>query len=253
MIKYIFIFIFLIIITIIIINNNTNIEQFTDKPTRYIFWTGGFDSTYCVLEAIYKYNHNVVPIYLSGVIDNDINKSTRRKNIQHELNSIKKITSLVYKQRNKYSKLLKPLVIVPKLTLNNDVKNGMDILYRKQMVRRPICQYAYLSQVTLDMNRPIELAVEYEPKSSMMYNAIYKYVDGDDYMRKINKKYIQLYPELNIYRHFRFTTLHLSKHDMLKQSIKYGFDKYLYLTWSCWYPQNGKPCNRCIMCKERII
>ena len=77
MIKYIFIFIFLIIITII--NNKKNVEQFTDKPTRYIFWTGGFDSTYCVLEAIYKYNHNVVPIYLSGVIDNDINKSTRRK------------------------------------------------------------------------------------------------------------------------------------------------------------------------------
>ena len=32
-----------------------------------------------------------------------------------------------------------------------------------------------------------------------------------------------------------------------------NYDDILNLTWSCWYPKNGKPCGNCIMCKERII
>ena len=40
---------------------------------------------------------------------------------------------------------------------------------------------------------------------------------------------------------------------MLKESKKLGFDELLYYTWTCWYPINGKPCNKCKMCEERTI
>ena len=35
---------------------------------------------------------------------------------------------------------------------------------------------------------------------------------------------------------------------LLKSNKKHNI---LNLTWSCWYPRNGKPCGRCIMCRER--
>jgi len=39
----------------------------------------------------------------------------------------------------------------------------------------------------------------------------------------------------------------------LDEAKKLGFDDLLYYTWTCWFPINGKPCNKCKPCKERII
>ena len=44
-----------------------------------------------------------------------------------------------------------------------------------------------------------------------------------------------------------------NKHKMLEEAKELGFDELLYYTWTCWYPIGDKPCNKCKMCKERII
>ena len=44
-----------------------------------------------------------------------------------------------------------------------------------------------------------------------------------------------------------------TKEDLLKTSKKYKFDHILKITWSCWFPVDGKPCKKCPMCRERII
>lgn len=221
--------------------------------TNYIFWTGGYDSTFRILEALLIDKAMVVPIYLSGIIDNKAKESTRRQNNKQELAALSKITKVIYNTYPDRAKFLKPLIVIPSVKIQQKVQNCMDILYRKRMVRRPVCQYGALAQVSLDMNHPIELAVEREPHSSMMYQSIYDKVKGHGVNCKIKESIIKKYPELEIYQNFRFSTLHLSKKDMLKIAVKHGFSNILNLTWSCWYPQNGKPCQRCIMCKERLI
>ena len=235
-------------------SNQNSLEAFFLKiPTSYIFWTGGFDSTFRILEALLIDKIKVVPIYISGIIDNDPSKSTRRKNNKQELQSLRKIIKTIYEIYPNFAKNLKPLIIIPEVKLSNHVINCMDILYKKKMVRRPVCQYGALAQVCLDMNRPIELAVEKEPQSSMMYSSIYNKVEGNKNNRKIKASVLQKQPELEIYKHFIFSTLHYSKKEMLAIAIKNGFDNILKMTWSCWYPQNGNPCGRCIMCHERPI
>lgn len=237
-----------------IMTNPVYNELFLNKrPTYYIFWTGGYDSTFRILQALIVDKSNIVPIYLSGIIDNGPSNKTRRKNNKQELAALRNITSEIYKRYPHLRKMLKPLVIIPEVKLDRTVSDSMEILYRRGMVRRPICQYGALSQVSLDMNRPIEMAVEKEPHSSMMYKTVHSRVTGEGIDRKISDKVINREPEFNIYRNFRFSTLHLSKKDMLREAKKYGFDDLLRKTWSCWYPHNGKPCNRCIMCKERIV
>ena len=38
------------------------------------------------------------------------------------------------------------------------------------------------------------------------------------------------------------------------KSKKYNYDKFLYETWSCWYPlPNNKPCGKCALCKITIV
>ena len=45
----------------------------------------------------------------------------------------------------------------------------------------------------------------------------------------------------------------LSKENMLSIAKKNKYDDVLKLTWSCWFPQNGKPCGKCDMCVHRVI
>ena len=254
--------ILLLIITLIYLIDFTNItlvkankqEGFSSAtPTHYIFWTGGYDSTFRILEALLVEKAIVVPIYLSGIIDNNPNKTTRRRNNKQELDALRNITEKIYQTYPETRKKLKPLVIVPDVNLDKTIHDSMDILYRRGMVRRPVCQYGALAQVSLDMNHPIEMAVEREPHSSMMYRSIHKRVVDEGVNRRISDTVMKREPEFNIYRNFRFSTLHLSKKEMLEMAKRYGFSDLLKNTWSCWYPQGDKPCGRCIMCKERVI
>ena len=72
-------------------------NKLTTNKNRYIFWTGGFDSTFCILKAIFIDNDTVIPIYLSGIIDNIPSKSVRRKNNKEEINSIQNIINVLKK------------------------------------------------------------------------------------------------------------------------------------------------------------
>ena len=40
---------------------------------------------------------------------------------------------------------------------------------------------------------------------------------------------------------------------MLTISNKNKYDNILKLTWSCWFPNNDKPCGECDMCTHRVI
>ena len=40
---------------------------------------------------------------------------------------------------------------------------------------------------------------------------------------------------------------------MLTHAKKHKYDSILYLSWSCWFPRNGKPCRKCAMCRFRVI
>ena len=99
----------------------------------------------------------------------------------------------------------------------------------------------------------IEISVEKEPHGSIMYRTIHNkvdYINGKYYL----KKYLNNYDKsLEIFRYLSFPTLNYNKKDMLNIATKNGYRDILQLTWSCWYPINGKPCKRCIMCRERII
>ena len=66
----------------------------------YLFWTGGYDSTFRLCQLLIKYKKKVQPIYISDPnLDNYENKKTKRKNHKNEINAMIKI-------RNKLNSLV---------------------------------------------------------------------------------------------------------------------------------------------------
>lgn len=214
---------------------------------KYIFWTGGYDSTFCILKSLLLENNEVVPVYLSGNIDNKKIKKSRN-NKPHELQTMNKIRSMIQQQFPEKSHNLKPLVNLENVSLSNNVNNSMkNLYYNYDVFTRPFNQYGSLAQASLNLDAPVDLGYHWEDSanSTKLYKTLHKIVK--------NGKIVSDMKEYDIFKNFRFPIIDYSKEDMLQYAKTHNFDNILYNTWSCWHPVNGKPCGKCAMCKERII
>jgi hypothetical protein len=234
-----------------IFNNREYFENINTKPL-YIFWTGGYDSTFRILQATIVENRVVIPIYLSGVIDNYKKNKVKRKNKDYELETIHHIQELLEMQFPIASSNLRPLINVENVPITKYIDHNINKLYLKRVVRRPRCQYSSITQLSLNMNVPIEVSIEKD--NGKLYSQLIKRVNGKGEHCAIYPHTLQTEDEYKIFKNIRFPIIHLSKKDMLKYAQKHSYDHILKQTWSCWYPtKDGKPCEKCLMCKERIV
>ncbi len=225
----------------------------TDRVT-YTFWTGGFDSTFRICELVIVKKKMVQPVYVSAIIDNTEDKTTRRRSHQQELETMERIRDMLPEN---VKKRLLPLLNINEVKLDEDIKVCMNSLYKKKKMRRPTCQYGALAQVTRNLRKPVEVAVEYAPGKSMMYHCVEDSLDCGEVRQRsgvVAKIVLRKDTDLRIFLGFVFPTISYSKEDMFAVAVKNRFDHILRSTWSCWYPsEDGSPCKKCIMCLERII
>ena len=77
--------------------------------------------------------------------------------------------------------------------------------------------------------------IEFSEKAEMFPNCVF-IIGADTFMRVFDEKF------------------YLNKKDMLKIAESGNYNDILKYSWSCWYPkQDGTPCGKCIMCRERIL
>ena len=94
--------------------------------TTYLFFTGGYDSTYRLCELLIKEKNAVQPIYISDpYIDNYTNNKTRRRNNSNETNSQEKIIVKIKKMFPETKELLKDIL------KNEFEKNNILLNFRK--------------------------------------------------------------------------------------------------------------------------
>lgn len=220
---------------------------YKDRNSKCVFWTGGYDSTFCVLKALIVDNKVVTPVYLSGDIDNKKLKNARHNKPQ-ELETMKRIRQIIEQQFPDKSHNLKPLINLENVPLSNTVNNSMKSLYYNYDVfTRPFNQYGSLAQASLNLGVPVDLGYHWEDSnnSTKLYKTLHKIVK--------NGKIKSPLREYDIFKNLRFPIINFSKEDMLQYANDHNFGNILHHTWSCWHPKNGKPCGKCAMCKERII
>jgi hypothetical protein len=220
----------------------------TDKPLN-IFWTGGWDSTFHLLDLVANRGLPVQPHY---IIDED------RESTMAEIGAIRKLKQRIFTAFPQTSELIRPTRISTKfdLTLSQNTRDA----YRHVQSDFPALgsQYAWLTQYCLDQQiDDMRVCIEKSEATTtsgpahiytIFLNQSEKFDDHDGHAYRIlanhgNKEFFFLFGR------YLLPLLDITKMEMAELAAKRGWTEIMKRTWFCHWPtRRGKPCGRCNPC-----
>jgi len=231
---------------------------------HYTFWTGGYDSTFLVYKFLLE-GKTVQPIYIDDRVNhggyhaNPLVKQRGgdtypRKSTEIELERMEWLRNKIYDR----------------------IPNSKELLFSTIVIDEPIREYEKISSVVKKYNEWIpdtvvskgwlpvytDLIARFQNQFGLEILWANDHINGEFYevfddsieggRMKVDKLSFK-YKDLKIFSGLNQPLRTTNKKEMLEEAKKLGFDDLLYYTWTCWYPINGKPCNKCKTCSERII
>lgn len=214
--------------------------QKSDTSTVNLFWTGGWDSTFRLLQLILLREKRVQPFY---IIDE------HRLSTGVEIRSMKMIKERLFKRYPKTKNLLLPTIFkeVFDISSNQTLTNNYNKILEHNFIG---LQYEWLARFCSETGiNGIEICVE---KDSKAYRTLKTFIiqsgAGKDFYYTLDVKY-QNTPEYELFRFFIFPVFNLTKLEMQTIAKYEGFDDFLELTWFCHTPINyDRPCGVCTPC-----
>jgi 7-cyano-7-deazaguanine synthase len=203
---------------------------------RHILWSGGWDSTFRVLQAALKEGHRVQPYYL---ID------TGRDSTLHELRAIERIR----KEANARCGSARIAPVVYANCADTEADPEIAHWYASLRARMHVgTQYEWLARFARAHGlHALELAVERYPAGteSALYELLRDHTEGHGHERAVRRF---ASAELRLFERYRFPVIHLTKEDMAGIAAQEGFDDLMRQTWFCHRPVLGLPCGTCRPC-----
>ena len=218
------------------------------KKVHYVYWTGGYDSTYRICDLLINKKVTVQPVYLLYNLDNDSeDKYWVRKNRSHEVSAMYKIRQKIYELFPYTKNLFLTTWIIDKEVVDSDYTKKFDKVNSELFPRkRRVHQYEHLGRYAYQLKEKIDLGfVGIHDKSKIV-----QFLNAN--LKKKNDNY-EL-PTSHPLGYVNFPLFGITKENMLENAKKHNFDVILKMTWSCWFPKvDGTPCGKCPMCRERVI
>lgn len=206
-----------------------------------LLWTGGWDSTFRLLQLLIIENRPVQPIY---VIDSN------RKSIWYELKTIEKIVHLSRRSFPKQCYNLLDIKFIYKASNENSKIHN----YFKQFQQEVHIGHQYLWMAIIAEKyglHDLELSqekVEEAVSAGTWIRQVIPFLKGEGHECKLDVKNITD-EKLLLFKYYRFPLLGVSKLDMAQIARAHGFHDILKYAWFCHYPVFNKPCGICRPCK----
>ncbi|MCB2208726.1 MAG: hypothetical protein KQH67_10580 [Bacteroidetes bacterium] len=216
----------------------------TEKKTVNIFWTGGWDSTFRLLQLLVVEKKTVQPHY---IID------PTRKSTDAEIRAMNGIRLKMLQKFPFTEELLLPTIIVE---LEEVDKENLLLPNFERLTKSVELggQYAWLASYCEEAGiYDMELSIQRPGRMHDLINREMKFVaDGNDKVRVVDvkTKFKDLYTLL---KYYRFPIINLTKTAMIPIAEKAGFRDLMDLTWFCHNPRtNNSPCGICGPCITAI-
>ncbi|MCF6743611.1 hypothetical protein E9529_04860 [Blastococcus sp. KM273128] len=200
-----------------------------DAERVQLLWTGGWDSSFRLMQLLLVERRPVQPIY---VID------TGRPSTLFELRAMEAMRAGLL------TRLAEPSLLAPTAFVlasdhapeARDAEIGHRLLHETSMGT----QYLWLSGPAAALGwSGVELCIE-------------RYESGlSDWQRRVfdDPGRLNGSPESELFRFWSFPVMHLTKEEMREVARAHGFLDLLVLRWSCFRPLDGRPCGRCRPCR----
>lgn len=206
-----------------------------NHPTN-LLWTGGWDSTFRLLNLVLNHKRIVQPYYLI---------SSERQSSQVEVETMDKLKHLLFSQYPETRHLLLPTIYraVDSILPHEKISRQFTALKATAFLGS---QYDFIARFAHESNLcNLELSV-HRDDHAQKFLAPYVINDNNIYRLRDDPSF----PELSIFRYFHFPILDLTKRDMERLAKKHGFLNLLNQTVFCHNPRaSGKPCGYCNPCR----
>ena len=214
------------------------------SPCANLLWTGGWDSTFRLLELLLLHRVRVVPYYL---------KDPTRASTATELSTMTRIGDHLRAMYPHTRTLLQPLRIAEV----DDVAEDPEIEEALRQIRRRVyigSQYAWLpafckQNAIADM----ELGVHIDDKVQALVRPF-----AMEFEHAAGYRSIRVDPrhsgsaEFRLFGCFSFPLFHLDKVAMAQRAEAHGWSAVMDMTWFCHTPAHGRPCGLCAPCVYTI-
>lgn len=209
-----------------------------------VLWTGGWDSTFRVLQVIYRYEAVVQPYY---VIDQ------HRQSTPVEIATMRNIADRIRSEDPKKGQRLLDLKIVERSSLSEDP--SLDAMWSRLSKQGPLgTQYVWLANFMRQYDAwGLELCIHKDDRATRFV------VDHAIFRKNANGGYWELpdtvmNSDLELFRGFRFPILTMTKVKMKEAAHEMGFEHLMNMTWFCHSPtKTGEPCGVCGPCGDARI
>lgn len=212
-----------------------------------LFWSGGWDSTFRLLQLVLTDKKVVQPYYL---ID------PKRKSLRLELKARREIMNRLAREHPEARTLILPTIfyevgeILPDKEL---AKAYSEHRKTKRCESQYLWQAEYCKQFGL---QDVEMAAERDEHEVTELERRYfgRYVEGTgkpgEY--RIAKAYMTE-PIYKLFGWYTFPIYDLSRQDMEQEAARQGWLETMQLTWFCQSPVKGRyPCGTCLPCQQAI-
>jgi hypothetical protein len=238
----------------------------------HTFWTGGYDSTFLVCKFLLE-GKIVQPIYIDDrvnhggyhanplVVQRDGNNNKYpRKSTEIELERMDWLRDKIYDRIPNSKALLLDTMVIDE-PIEEDEEISRIIEKYNEWIPEPLYKDKQGEPHWLEAQADIVTRFQKYFPFEIFYSN--DYIEGevwevlDDSIGEDGRLNVDTLPEeykdFEIFSGFNQPLRTTNKKEMLEEAKKLGFDDLLYYTWTCWFPINGKPCNKCKTCNERII
>jgi hypothetical protein len=209
-----------------------------------LLWTGGWDSTFRLLQLLLLHRIPVAPYYL---------EDPTRASTPIELQTMARITDHLHEHYPHTRALLQPL----QLASVGDVAGDQEIDAALKQIRERVfigSQYAWLpafckQRGIVDM----ELGVHVDDKVQALLRAF-----ALEYDHPLGFRTVRVDPrhagsaEFRLFRYFSFPLFHIDKVGIDRRADAEGWGALMDMTWFCHKPARGRPCGVCAPCVYTI-
>jgi len=205
-----------------------------------VLWTGGWDSTYRILDLVLNKKQTIQPYYV---------KDTGRKSTSLEIETMEKIKNLIYIiDEDASTRILDTIFIeIEKIPIDLKMKE-----YWKQLLKESHLgsQYYWLSSyVIYEGISNIELCIHKDDKAEWFIRNNVSFIEEENGGGYYKLSEISETNPLNLFSSFTFPLLSMTKTEMGERANANGFAHIMEVTWFCFNPTSkGTPCGICNPC-----